>query len=222
MEKYQNKDWLKSELEDKKKSVVEIAQEVGQSIGCIYYHMRKHNLETHYKSKKIKNEAGNKYGKLTVIDLENVKKGHAFWKCKHENGTTMIKKGTDLRNGNATGRYPRRDEGEAAFLQLYRSYRKTAKERGLKWSLSKKLFRELTQKNCYYCGVEPHKNVNTNGHSFNGDYIYNGLDRANNSKGYTKDNVVPCCFSCNKMKGTKNKDEFLDKITMIKNKRLNE
>ena len=28
-------------------------------------------------------------------------------------------------------------------------------------------------------------------------FKYNGIDRINNSKGYTIDNCVPCCFMCN-------------------------
>lgn len=28
-----------------------------------------------------------------------------------------------------------------------------------------------------------------------------GLDRLDNSKGYTKENVVPCCFTCNTIRG---------------------
>jgi len=45
--------------------------------------------------------------------------------------------------------------------------------------------------------------------SNNGDYIYNGLDRADNSKGYELDNVVPCCGRCNRAKNAYNRDDFL-------------
>jgi hypothetical protein len=41
-----------------------------------------------------------------------------------------------------------------------------------------------------------------------GNYIYNGVDRVNNSLGYTKDNCKPCCKMCNKMKGTMSLEEF--------------
>jgi hypothetical protein len=35
-----------------------------------------------------------------------------------------------------------------------------------------------------------------------GIYTYNGIDRVDNSKGYTPENTVPCCKICNKIKGT--------------------
>lgn len=40
-------------------------------------------------------------------------------------------------------------------------------------------------------------------------YIYNGLDRLDNSMGYCKDNVVSCCKTCNRAKWTMNKEPFI-------------
>ena len=39
----------------------------------------------------------------------------------------------------------------------------------------------ITTKPCFYCG----------------DTNRVGCDRIDNSKGHTKDNVVPCCYDCN-------------------------
>lgn len=50
---------------------------------------------------------------------------------------------------------------------------------------------------CHYCGSTVHwtkYNANKNGFSYN-------LDRKDNNKGYTKDNVVVCCSRCNFGKG---------------------
>lgn len=38
-----------------------------------------------------------------------------------------------------------------------------------------------------------------------------GLDRINNSKGYTIDNIVPCCGNCNKLK-----NNILTRFEMVK------
>lgn len=178
--------------------------------------MRKHNLETHHAPESVIDETGNQYGRLKVIEFAKVEDGHALWLCKHEDGRTVLKRGTDLRNGNATGRCPGREEGEAAFRHLYRVYKHGAKERDLELSISKDLFRELTEEKCHYCGAEPSKTAGNKHQQLNGNYTYNGLDRVANSKGYTQSNVVPCCFTCNKMKGTMNRGKFLNQIESIK------
>jgi len=81
-------------------------------------------------------------------------------------------------------------------------YKSGAKQRGLEFSLTKEQFETYWQKSCFYCG-DKIKTI--------------GLDRIDNSKGYTIDNVVPCCKICNRMKMNLNKDEFIlqcKKITM--------
>lgn len=40
-----------------------------------------------------------------------------------------------------------------------------------------------------------------------------GLDRIDNSKGYTKDNVTPCCTACNTIRGNKLTHEQMLKIS---------
>jgi len=40
-------------------------------------------------------------------------------------------------------------------------------------------------------------------------YIYNGLDRIDNEKGYLLDNVTPCCKICNQAKHALSLDDFL-------------
>jgi hypothetical protein len=48
-----------------------------------------------------------------------------------------------------------------------------------------------------------------------GDYTYNGVDRIDNSIGYTKENCVPCCTICNWAKSNRGVDEFKDYIEGI-------
>lgn len=40
------------------------------------------------------------------------------------------------------------------------------------------------------------------------DWTKLGADRINNDLPHTPDNVVPCCFECNKKRGTKSYEEF--------------
>jgi hypothetical protein len=51
----------------------------------------------------------------------------------------------------------------------------------------------------------------------NGTFTRNGIDRKDNSKGYTIDNVVSCCFICNKGKWTQSVGEFKTWLTRVNN-----
>ena len=50
---------------------------------------------------------------------------------------------------------------------------------------------------------------------YNGIYIYNGIDRIDNNKGYTIDNIVPCCHICNQAKSSFTLQEFQDWIEKV-------
>ena len=46
----------------------------------------------------------------------------------------------------------------------------------------------------------------------------NGLDRVDNNKGYTIDNVVPCCKRCNYAKNNQTPREFKEWVKKVYNK----
>jgi hypothetical protein len=58
------------------------------------------------------------------------------------------------------------------------------------------------------CGIE--KFIFT----YYGKYVYNGIDRLDNTKGYTIDNIVPCCYKCNVLK----KDFTIDSMVKVLSK----
>lgn len=64
-----------------------------------------------------------------------------------------------------------------------------AKKQNKEFTLSLEDYTGLLNKPCFYDGV-----------SLFGEYGI-GLDRIDNSKGYTKENVLPCCGACNKIRG---------------------
>lgn len=76
-------------------------------------------------------------------------------------------------------------DGSAKVMALAKG---CAKKRGLSWELSKDQLVELRSKPCTYCGGDLPKTGS-------------GLDRLDNAKGYTLDNVVSCCTSCNRTRG---------------------
>lgn len=86
--------------------------------------------------------------------------------------------------------------GESAFNALLGEYKNNAKKRSLFWDLTEAEFSRLINQNCYYCDAIP-SNIKKNRKSF---YIYNGIDRCDNSLGYNASNCVTCCFGCNNKK----------------------
>ena len=106
-------------------------------------------------------------------------------------------------------------KGEAAFNWLYTNYKWTAKNRKFIFTINKKSFKQLTSANCFYCGAPPSKKTSNR---FNGIYKYNGLDRMDNTKGYTDDNAVSCCWLCNSMKSKLSSQKFIDHCKAISNR----
>lgn len=111
----------------------------------------------------------------------------------------------------------KKEYGMGAARGIYNIYRTNARKRDLRWNLSFELFLGLTQKPCNYCNSPP-SNVHAP-KQYYGPYIYSGIDRIDNEKGYDKENIVPCCMACNKAKGTLTYDEFmlwLDQVTQFR------
>lgn len=99
----------------------------------------------------------------------------------------------------------RPDAGNGSVNGLMCAYRIGAKNRGHEFALTKTEFRELTSSDCYYCGASPQQ-VITNGKC--APYTYNGVDRVDNERGYTSDNVRPCCGHCNTAKMALKESDF--------------
>ena len=103
--------------------------------------------------------------------------------------------------------------GMASARFLYASYRHRARNKQRDFTLTFEEFLILTKQNCYLCGSAP--NSIRYSKSYNGAYIYNGVDRVNSEYGYHIWNVQPCCGDCNFMKRNLLLDEFMLKVTKI-------
>jgi hypothetical protein len=166
----------------------------------------------------LKHEAGNKYGKLTVVEYAGIIKGNASWLCLCDCGNTKTVSGNSLRDGFVkscgcipTGPKPLPD-GEGSFNNLYTSYQHGAKTRGIYWEIDKDLFRIIVGQKCFYCGIEPlQKNISSRGDVF----VYNGIDRYDNSIGYIDGNVVACCGQCNIAKRAYTIEEWYEWINRL-------
>lgn len=85
------------------------------------------------------------------------------------------------------------------FKSKFRQYIFSAGRRNHEFNLSFETFVELFNSGCAYCGCENAR----------------GIDRIDNEVGYTKDNSVPCCKVCNKMKIHYSKEFFIEHIAKI-------
>lgn len=86
-----------------------------------------------------------------------------------------------------------RTDAERGLNQVYASYKYDAYRRNYFWGLSLEEFKALSSCPCTYCGKKP------GGRSWG--FLFNGLDRKDNKKGYHISNVVPACKTCNQVKG---------------------
>ncbi len=165
-----------------------------------------------------------KFNMLTVIDgYYNKEKSKMVWLCKCDCGSEKIVKatGSDLKRGHVKScscyKSKKLRYGENAFNRLYDTYRRRSIQKGFPFNLSKEEFRELTSKNCFYCGIEPKQKAPATLRRDYGYYIYNGIDRIDSSKGYEKDNIVSCCGQCNISKNNYSYNEFLEWVGRIYN-----
>ena len=103
--------------------------------------------------------------------------------------------------------------GEAARRKVIRQYRVGAQTRDIEMSMTDEEIINISQLNCYYCDTPPSQIATSNGDT--GDFVYNGIDRLDNSKGYKLDNVVPCCWQCNQWKRAMPRLDFIEHAAKI-------
>jgi hypothetical protein len=101
---------------------------------------------------------------------------------------------------------------KSAKLKIFYSYKKNAEKRNLKFNLNFEDFIRICENKCVYCGT---LNSNTSKSSKLNEWNYNGIDRIDNNKDYTIDNVCSCCKTCNWMKNKLSKCDFLNHINKI-------
>lgn len=180
----------------------------------------------------LRDLVGSRFSKLQVL-----KKGECntlrqmTWLCRCDCGKEVTVSTGSLRSGHtkscgcllkellttrAQAKYLSSKGKTGGFNLLLRRYKNNAASRGVSWELSEERFAWMTRQECIYCGSEPDyvSESKVDGHK----YTYNGIDRIDNSLGYTEDNAVPCCGVCNRMKTNRSLPEFLKKIMQIHNR----
>lgn len=179
-----------------------------RSCGCLPRtpSVRKHSID-----------AGTRFGSLVVIAAAPSlgKSSAVFVKC--DCGAERLVRAKSLLSDNtkscgcaqvlrAQGKpitptareHMQRDSG---LKRWFVQYKHAAGGRSIDFSLSFEQARELFVRTCRYCGVEPTMNCR--------GAVANGIDRLDSSKGYTFDNCVPCCRTCNIAKGALTAEAFV-------------
>jgi 5-methylcytosine-specific restriction endonuclease McrA len=220
---------------------------------------------------------GQRFGKLTVLELYG-KKGHDFlWVCKCDCGNLKNIRGSDLKNGKSKtcGKHKiinfenkqigmlkilkmlpeRKEKGRVVWQceckcgeivkvssagllknkinackkctalsrksldrtpilkhRIYKHYHFRSKKKNIPFDISFEKFTYLSDQPCHYCGLK-NSNLSTE-RTYKGKKVtdavvfYNGLDRIDNNKGYTEDNIYTCCQICNYAKNNMSLEQF--------------
>lgn len=88
----------------------------------------------------------------------------------------------------------------AVSNMIISSYKKSAERRSIDFELSTSEFISLTQGTCAYCGAPPSNLRRSRRKNGKETFTFNGVDRVNNSEGYSLSNCVACCKTCNRIK----------------------
>lgn len=168
---------------------------------------------------------GKRFYKLTVTKRAPSRKRNTYWECRCDCGKIVEYSASDLTRtiGNiikSCGCY-NRDKmknkfGEASLNRLIMYFKSGARKRNLIFTLTKDDIKILTKSNCFYCGKSPNQ-IFRRSKKYDEEYIYNGIDRLDNTKGYIKGNVVPCCGRCNRAKFKDTPKDFKSLIITIYN-----
>ena len=104
-------------------------------------------------------------------------------------------------NGSQEERFP--ECFPDAKCVSYASYRSRAGKKELEFSITNADYKSIIQEDCYLCGKQT---TETN---------INGVDRVDNTVGYTVANCKACCKECNHMKNNYALDDLFAKIERI-------
>lgn len=180
---------------------------------------------------KSKSIAGQKFYKLTAIEFSHRdQKSKQWWIFRCDCGNTVTRKRISVTRGYASikscgcavreaNKNPQKNfsnllpTGTTAAHSIYNTYLLAAKRRNLIFELSKEIFENLILSNCFYCGIGPSNLFKQKGRIKS--MYYSGIDRYDNSLGYTVQNSKSCCKICNWAKAKMNGRDFEQYIVRL-------
>jgi hypothetical protein len=180
---YSCKQCNKAYNEANKEHIKEYYKEYYKEYGKAYYEANKESIKEY---KKAYNEANKEHKKEYSKAYNEANKEHKkeYSKAYYEANKESLKEYSKAHNRTPKGKYTKIKRG--------------AKVREINFAVPFQIYEsKLWGEPCHYCGV---------------DIEVTGLDRKDSNKGYTPDNVVPCCYDCNRKKSTKPYEQFLEEI----------
>lgn len=161
---------------------------------------------------------GEKYGSLTYLGESDYKKdgrrtGNFKCDCGRLHTTTLRNvytgkskscgcqkyKGLNPHNKTINFEYA----SNRTFSKVKAQLKESCKKRGLTSSLTDQELKDLVFSKCFYCDQQYDTPI--------------GVDRLDNDKEYSKDNCVPCCLVCNRMKLNFTSEQFISQVKLIYN-----
>lgn len=166
---------------------------------------------------------GEKYNRLTIISIAKSENNRTFFNCLCDCGNSCtIESGHIFRKTKPTGscgcllldflhRNINKDPWPIEFKRW--KYVNIRNRPHIALDITFEQWKILSHGNCYYCGCPP-KRTTRSGQN-NEDNKIAGIDRKDNAIGYTIDNCVSACWTCNKLKNVMSDSDFLEAITNI-------
>ena len=176
---------------------------------------RKHGCKDCFIKERRASRVGQRFGRLIVLERVQAKhEKRTWWKCQCDCGNFKNIPDRSLTDGSTAScgcfflETKRKESGHNGMMRLFRTYQYGAEKRSLEFKLNEAEFKDITSRNCEYCGIRPLQTCKTP-NSTVGLYIYNGIDRVDSNKGYFVDNCVSCCKICNSAKMAMPVEEFI-------------
>lgn len=172
---------------------------------------------------------GTRFHKLVCLQFvgrDHKSRQRYLWRC--DCGTEKVIGAYNIKTGSTKSCGCYRKDGahlvrvstkEVCCNGKYLTYKDRAVRSNLPFTLTYTEFSHLILAACEYCGSTGRNCFKVKSHE---DFYYNGIDRVDNSKGYTLENCVTCCFICNRAKSTMTRESFLTWIKEICTKSMPE
>jgi hypothetical protein len=167
---------------------------------------------------------GRTFGHYSVLRRAATKAKKTYWLCRCTCGNEREVQRGHLSSGaivscgcigkrnqsDALKRGSHRKAGTGSFAaavrRVMREYKCSAATDGRAFALSEAEFQDLLVRACSYCGRSPSRVVTLRSGA---RHLVGGIDRIDSARGYSRENVVPCCRSCNLHKHVKKRGEFI-------------